>query len=1300
MAGHARYELTSASPDSSFSGNYQNGQRSYSGPTLDRPSSFRENAESRMFGFGKATPRGSATSSDMPTLSQCLMLDPVVIGDKKNAHSVELRRVLGFSVGSSSEDNSFGAAYPKNLPPLAVEELKRLRTNVADSCVKASCRAKRLDEHLNKLYKYFDAMTSKKQQRVELMTNERSNGSNLKIGSQMHRNSSDLGNQKLDDRSNNVVLNKRMRSSVTETRVESRNNGVPRSSLVAKERELVKYNNADPDIAEEKIRRLPASGEGWDKRMKRKRSVGAVFSRSIDSDGEVKRPMRHKLTSDSGLQVSDSNIGFRSGASSGGKKVDSTSPAVSNARATIKNDQEKSALSKDFSIGQNKERPFGKGNLKLNNREDNNTNCPSPIVKGKAARAPRSGSTISTNSASNIPRVLGTLESWEQPQGVSKAPSVAGVNNRKRAMPAGSSSPPITQWGGQRPNKISRTRRTNLMPVNHDEVQIPFEACSPSSFGPRLSTAATNLSKSASNVNQNFKAKPESVLSPSRLSDSEESGAVENRDKERGIGNGGMEEKAANAGMNVTPSVIPVKKNKNIVKKEIGDGVRRQERSGRVSAFSRESISPLREKVDNVMPVKPPRNVRSGSDKNGSKSGRRLKKLADRRGFPRLGHLANGASPDYSGESEDDHEELLEAANLSYNSSLNACSSEFWKTVEPLFASMSEEEKSYLILQVKLAEESCRCLSQDCFHGNNFPVRLDCFGQDEICSSDVFSCEISRHMKKEIWSKDSLDKAEFVQQFQNSSLFQCPSEQKEYEISTPFYQRVLSALIVEVDIEGCEETGFGRPRSSINDTCLFIGSESKQMDMLEFCEPILGSQTQKNGNPRTVFSSNGNRDFNSRPSARDHLCNGELFQKDGEYLHSEIEVSVRFTRGDYIPPKFPANNCNVFPIDCAYKQMSIDEKIVLELQSIGLLESIPDLDDKEDEPINQDIVQLDRRLHEKNGKKKTSLDKICKAVREAKNDGRCEPEQVAMDRLIELSYKKLLATKGSFASKHGIAKVSKQFALAFVKRSLARCRMFEDSGASCFSEPPFREIIHATPPRSNETEPLSNLGVAKDGISSDAFATLTHQSDHAFAKKGPISNRGKKKEVLLDDVVGGDAFRATPALCSLGGAKGKRSERDRDRDTSTRNTVTKAGRSTMASSKGDRKTKLKPKQKTAQLCTSGNGFVNKLADPTNPICTSASGSGDSGNDIGNRKRDVRFKSTGNIPPSSAKETKESADATNLSLNDINGMEDLGIDSEVGVPQDFNSWFSLDEEVGQEHDFIGLPTPMDELADIF
>lgn len=138
MAGNARFELTSASPESSFAGNYQNGQRGYSAPNLDRSTSFRDGMECRNFASGKANSRGSSTSSgDVTTLSQCLMLEPIVIGDPKYARSGDLRRILGFSVGSGSEDISFGTAHVKNSSPGALEELKRLRASIADSRIKA-----------------------------------------------------------------------------------------------------------------------------------------------------------------------------------------------------------------------------------------------------------------------------------------------------------------------------------------------------------------------------------------------------------------------------------------------------------------------------------------------------------------------------------------------------------------------------------------------------------------------------------------------------------------------------------------------------------------------------------------------------------------------------------------------------------------------------------------------------------------------------------------------------------------------------------------------------------------------------------------------------------------------------------------------------------------------------------------------------------------------------------------------------------------------------------------------------------
>lgn len=259
---------------------------------------------------------------------------------------------------------------------------------------------------------------------------------------------------------------------------------------------------------------------------------------------------------------------------------------------------------------------------RLNSHEENHAVCPSPIAKGKASRAPRSGSLAAANSPSNIPRLPGTLESWEQPPNVNKNLAVGGVNNRKRPLPTGSSSPPITQWIGQRPQKISRTRRANLIsPVsNQDEVEVPSEACSPSDFGARLTPGVTSgsiLSKDASNLTQNLKVKADSVLSPTRLSDSEESGAGESRLKEKGGVTCEGEEKPVNTVQSNGVSTSHMKKNKFLVKGETGDGVRRQGRSGRGSAFSRSSISPTREKFENQVTAKPLRNSRPASEKHG-----------------------------------------------------------------------------------------------------------------------------------------------------------------------------------------------------------------------------------------------------------------------------------------------------------------------------------------------------------------------------------------------------------------------------------------------------------------------------------------------------------------------------------------------------------------------------------------------------------------------------------------------------------------------------------------------------------
>ena len=65
------------------------------------------------------------------------------------------------------------------------------------------------------------------------------------------------------------------------------------------------------------------------------------------------------------------------------------------------------------------------------------------------------------------------------------------------------------------------------------------------------------------------------------------------------------EERSVNGIQNVGSSVLIAKKNKILMKEDIGDGVRRQGRSGRGSAFSRASITPMREKFENPTTTKP-----------------------------------------------------------------------------------------------------------------------------------------------------------------------------------------------------------------------------------------------------------------------------------------------------------------------------------------------------------------------------------------------------------------------------------------------------------------------------------------------------------------------------------------------------------------------------------------------------------------------------------------------------------------------------------------------------------------------
>jgi len=85
----------------------------------------------------------------------------------------------------------------------------------------------------------------------------------------------------------------------------------------------------------------------------------------------------------------------------------------------------------------------------------------------------------------------------------------------------------------------------------------------------------------------------------------------------------------------------------------------------------------------------------------------------------------------------------------------------------------------------------------------------------------------------------------------------------------------------------------------------------------------------------------------------------------------------------------------------------------------------------------------------------------------------------------------LQATRGTSAAKYGLSKVSRSVALAFMKRTLARCHKFEETGRSCFLDPVYKDVLFAAPSRDNNT-----------GSAVAANLSLGHNSQQEFAPSG------------------------------------------------------------------------------------------------------------------------------------------------------------------------------------------------------
>lgn len=238
------------------------------------------------------------------------------------------------------------------------------------------------------------------------------------------------------------------------------------------------------------------------------------------------------------------------------------------------------------------------------------------MAKGKFSRAQRTGSIMNLGSSPQCHPSSGVLEDSELPTTENKVPPLGMTSNHKRPISTGSSAHPVAQWVGQRPNKISRTRRANLVsPVmNNDEGHTSSQGFAASEVSFRCSSHGTSRSLLATcveNNNPKFKMKLESIPSPIGLSEGEETGGGQTKFKGNAADIG---EVTINTDQKARPSASHSRKNKILLKEETGDDTHVQGRVRRFLSSNKPPVSPVREKVEKLRTTKQLQSIRHGSD--------------------------------------------------------------------------------------------------------------------------------------------------------------------------------------------------------------------------------------------------------------------------------------------------------------------------------------------------------------------------------------------------------------------------------------------------------------------------------------------------------------------------------------------------------------------------------------------------------------------------------------------------------------------------------------------------------------
>ncbi|XP_044970797.1 uncharacterized protein LOC123431011 [Hordeum vulgare subsp. vulgare] len=1159
-----------------------------------------------------------------PSIARYISPGPFAAGEPRHARHAELRRAL--QAGDPSE------------------ELRRVRDSVAESSGKARDKARFLQDAVQKIDKYKNVVTRRRQRsdagaaKTGAPAAASAGAAVSRAGAQGYNNSS-LG-----------AISKRMRSSMSDGRLEGRGS-VPtrqgplansaKTSPLEKEKTCARTSVPVSELSEDKSQGSP--------KVKRKRSLGTMLSRSSDADRDVK-PVGQNRPSNEARPRSSDGLALRHGVSAGagavaGSKMDSSfQQNNTGSRILSKIDVDYASLPNERRIrhaGPIKERAMVKGN-KVHTSDTNL----SPSPKTKACRSPRTSSLVMPP----FHRSAGLSDECEETPCSNKASPLRSMTNRKRSgglTPSNASTPPIA-WVGQRPQKMSRTRRANVVsPVsNLDESLSDGSPLDTPARSASIESCGVLLPKNVTGSNSQTVAKIDDISSPVGLFESGRLAATESKAKEKLKNSGEVENEEATAVHNATGSIVSSNSAPSKEKPEHG-GVLRHGRSGRGSMDVKGRSSISEENLNATGTTKPQKCGRTGEENNESKVGRSMMtKSSDCKTSLSHEQTLNCKPTVTAAEPDDDLEELLAAANAARSAIIGAYSGPFWKEMEPMLTFIRSENLAFLEHQIDLVEE----LEMNMFCGGHNAIASTDYSKpqtmEEISSQVLPACNssLSPELSKtnEVRTKGPVRSSIPGEENCINGPQNVEANEWFHEMA-PMAHRLLSALIIEDN---------------------FSGSSDVQRDMLVDISdshiPCTANRYLTNELQVSDITYNSGLSVDFTHSSNSSVVNQSLcdgYTASSNFMSSSSQISIHCEslsdgfNGAVYPEYSPLHDLmpqvsrqcgnsrkmiSVPPHECQYGQMSMDDKILIELESIGIcLETVPNVDDEGDEDINKMISELRRRLHDQLKEKKYGLHKLDKAIQDTKSIEERSLEQHALNKLVESAYSKLQGTRaGSRHNKAVVSRAEKElaFSLAFARRTLARCQRFEGTKRSCFRKPSLWSLLSAPFPIS------------------DAKST-----------EG-VTTRSKKSK----------------------------RERDRSRDASAKGSGGRSGRRSSGGGRsGDRRNKAKSKQKLVQLSASGD--VLGRAAEASPA----------------QERPEPAGATKVAPqPRIAPGNTAQRSAHPVMTASLAGLDDDMLDVPVGLDAqeggDFSSWFpdGLDDSLPQDCDFSGvLEVPDDDLTQL-